>query len=353
LHDLGNHPSAQRDEQAQALIRAEVNRPFNLSSGPPIRAALVRVQADDHWFVLNMHHIVSDEWSLKVCFQELSELYTAHCEQRQPQLAALPIQYADYSVWQRDTLKGDLLEKQLAYWRENLQGPPPVLELPTDRPRPAVQTFRGTIQSRAMPRQLGEALTQLGARHGATLFMVTLAAFKALLHRYTQQEDVVIGSPIAGRNRVETEPLIGFFVNTLLLRTDIAGNPTFDELLRRVRETTLNAYAHEELPFEKLVEDLHPERAATNMPFTRVMFVLQNSTLGEMAWPGVTLRFVDCETDTAKFDLTMVLQVTDRGLVAQAEYNRDLFEANTIDRLLEHLEILLQGIAAKPSARLS
>src|SRR6185312_10740640 len=217
----------------------------------------------------------------------------------------------------------------------------------------AMQTFRGTIQSRVLPRGLGESLTQLGARHGATLFMVTLAAFKALLYRYTQQEDVVVGSPIAGRNRVETEPLIGFFVNTLLLRTDVSGNPGFEELLRRVRETTLNAYAHEELPFEKLVEDLHPERAATNMPFTRVMFVLQNSTLGELKWPDLTLRFVDCETDTAKFDLTMVLQVTDRGLVAQAEYNRDLFEAGTIERLLEHFEILLEGIAAKPGCRLS
>ncbi len=353
LHDLSGQAATQREEKAQALVRAEVNRPFNLSSGAPIRATLIRMQPEDHWFVLNIHHIVSDEWSLKICFRELGELYAAHCERRQPQLPALPIQYADYSVWQRETLQGDLLEKQLAYWRKNLQGPPPVLEMPTDHPRPAVQTFRGTIQSRVLPSKLGESLTQLGARHGATLFMVSLAAFKALLHRYTQQEDIVIGSPIAGRNRVETEALIGFFVNTLLLRTDISGNPSFEELLQRVRETTLNAYAHEELPFEKLVEDLHPERAATNMPFTRVMFVLQNSTLGEMAWPKLKLQFVDCETDTAKFDLTMVLQVTERGLVAQAEYNRDLFETSTINRLLEHFEILLAGIATNPKSRLS
>jgi amino acid adenylation domain-containing protein/FkbH-like protein len=353
VHDLSDRPVARRDEEAQALVRAEVNRPFNLSAGPPVRATLIRVQSDDHWFVLNIHHIVSDEWSLKICFRELSELYAANCEQRAPQLPELAIQYADYSVWQRESLKGEMLEEQLAFWREQLKGTPPVLELPTDHPRPAMQTFRGTIQSRVLRRELAESLTQLGARHGATLFMVTLAAFKALLNRYTQQEDVVIGSPIAGRNRMETEPLIGFFVNTLLLRTDVSGDPAFEELLRRVRETTLNAYAHEELPFEKLVENLHPERAATHMPFTRVMFVLQNSTLEEMTWPNLTLRFVECETGTAKFDVTMVLQVTERGLVLQAEYNRDLFEANSIDRLLEHFEILLEGIAADPRRRLS
>jgi amino acid adenylation domain-containing protein len=335
------------------LIRAEVNRPFKLSSGPPIRATLIRVQPDDHWFVLNIHHIVSDEWSLKICFRELGELYAAHCEKRAAQLPELPIQYSDFSVWQRDALKGQMLEQQLGYWRQQLQGPPPVLELPTDHARPAMQTFRGTLQSRVLRRELGESLTQLGARHGGTLFMVALAAFKALLYRYTQQEDVVVGSPIAGRNRMETEPLIGFFVNTLLLRTDLSGDPTFNELLRRVRETTLNAYAHEDLPFEKLVEKLQPERAATHMPFTRLMFVLQNSTLGEMTWPNVTLRFVDYETNTAKFDLTMVLQVTDRGLVAQAEYNRDLFEPATINRMLEHFEILLEGIAANPGQRIS
>ena len=353
FHDLSDHPAAQRDDAVQALIRTEVNRPFKLSSGLPIRATLIRVRPSDHWFVLNLHHIVSDEWSLGICFRELSELYAAHCEKRAPQLPELPIQYADYSVWQRDFLKGEMLEKQLAYWRDQLEGPPPVLELPTDHPRPAMQTFRGTIQSRVLRRELAGSLTQLGASHGATLFMVTLAAFKALLNRYTQQEDIVVGSPIAGRNRMETEPLIGFFVNTLLLRTDFTGDPTFDELLRRVRETTLNAYAHEDLPFEKLVENLHPERAATHMPFTRLMFVLQNSTLEEMTWPNLTLRFVDYETGTAKFDLTMVLQVTDRGLVAQAEYNRDLFEPVTINRLLEHFEILLEGIAANPGTRVS
>jgi amino acid adenylation domain-containing protein/FkbH-like protein len=353
IHDLSGRSAEQRESEAKALVNAEVNRPFDLASGPPVRATLIRLKPDEHWFILNIHHIVSDEWSLKICFQELKELYTAACEGRAPHLPELPIQYADYSVWQRESLKGEVLEEQLAYWREQMQGTPPVLELPADHPRPAMQTFRGAIQARVLRRELAGALTQIGARHGATLFMVTLAAFKVLLNRYTQQEDVVIGSPIAGRNRMETEQLVGFFVNTLLLRTSLSGNPSFDSLLRRVRETTLNAYAHEDLPFEKLVEKLHPERAATHMPFTRVLFALQNSTLEEMKWADLTLRFVDCETNTAKFDLTMVLQVTNRGLVAQAEYNRDLFETASIARLLEHFEILLEGIAENPARRLS
>jgi len=353
FHDVSHRPAAQYEADAQALVGGEVNRPFDLSSGPPARAMLVRLKPDEHWFVLNIHHIVSDEWSLKICFRELTELYAAHCEGRAPDLAELPIQYADYSQWQRESLKNGVLEQQLNFWREQLKGPPPVLELPTDHPRPAMQTFRGTIQSRVLRRELADSLTQLGARNGATLFMVTLAAFKALLNRYTQQDDVVIGSPIAGRNRVETEQIIGFFVNTLLMRTDVSGNPAFEELLGRVRETTLNAYAHEDLPLEKLVENLHPERAATHMPFTRIMFALQNSTLEEMKWPNLTLRFVDCETGTAKFDLTMVLQVTHHGLVIQAEYNRDLFEPATIERLLGHFEMLLEGVAENPSRRIS
>jgi non-ribosomal peptide synthetase component F len=211
----------------------------------------------------------------------------------------------------------------------------------------------GAIHSRIVLGEPPETLPKFGAGRGATLFMVMLAAFKALLHRYTQEEDIVIGSPIAGRNRMETERLIGFFVNTLLLRTDISGDPSFEELLQRVRETTLNAYAHGDLPFEKLVEKLHPERATTHMPFTRIMFALQNSVLEKLEWPDLTLRFVEVETGTAKFDLTLVVQVTGQGLVAQAEYNRDLFEPASITRLLVHFETLLKGIAENPARRLS
>ncbi len=353
IHDLSNRSLSHREEEAQSFVRTEVSRPFDLSSGPPIRATLIRLSAVEHWFVLNMHHIVSDEWSLKVCFRELTELYTAACEKRSPELPQLPIQYADYTLWQHDWLRGEVLDEQLAYWRAKLEGNPPVLELPSDHPRPAVQTFRGGIQSRVLPRELADSLTQLGARHNATLFMVTLAAFNALLHRYTEQDDIVVGSPVAGRNRMETERMIGFFVNTLLLRTSASGNPTFEELLRRVRETTLDAYAHGDMPFEKLVERLQPERATTHMPFARVMFALQNSLLEELRWPDLTLRFFDSDTETAKLDLTLVVQSTERGLVVQAEYNRDLFDPAWVGRLLEHFEILLKGVIARPQCRLS
>lgn len=353
LHDLTERSASQREAEARSLMREEVNRPFDLRSGPPIRAMLIRIKADEYWFVLNLHHIISDEWSLKICFEELTEFYTAFCQKRAPELPPLALQYADYALWQREWLKDELLEDQLGYWRQQLQRNPPVLELAPDHPRPAMQTFRGGIQSRQLPAELSESLMQLGTLHGATLFMVTLTAFKALLHRYTQQDDVIIGSPITGRNRMETERLIGFFVNTLLLRTDLSCDPTFEELLRRVRETTLNAYAHGDLPFEKLVEKLHPERAATHMPFTRVMFALQNSVLEELHWPGVILRFSDPETETSKFDLTLVIQVSERGLVVQAEYNRDLFERATVERFLEHFEILLKGVVENPGHRLS
>ena len=353
FHDLATGAAAEPESTAQSLVCAEVNRPFDLKSGPLVRATLICVRVDEYWFVLNLHHIVSDEWSLRIFFQELTELYTSRLEKRVPRLPETPIQYADYAVWQRNSLEGKVLEVQLSYWNEKLRGSPATLKLPADHPRPAMQTFRGSVHKRILPLELCDSLTQLGARNGSTLFMVTLAAFKVLLYRYTQQEDIIVGSPITGRNSVETELLIGFFVNTLLLRSDLSGNPTFEEFLGRVRETTLSAYAHGETPFEKLVEKLHPERAATHMPFADVMFALQNSPLEHAEWPGLKLEFCAPDTETAKFDLTLVLQVSDTGLVVQLEYNRDLFEPASMDRLLEHFEILLEGIVSNSQHRLS
>ncbi|HWI59618.1 MAG TPA: amino acid adenylation domain-containing protein, partial [Bacillota bacterium] len=268
-------------------------------------------------------------------------------------LLELPIQYADYAVWQRDWLQGPVLEQHLAFWRAQLGGNPPITELPTDRPRRPAPSFRGGNQARALSRELSKALQQLANAQQSTLFMVLLAAFKALLYRYTQQEDIIIGSPIAGRNRVETEGLVGFFVNTLPLRTRLEGNLTFEQLLARVREGTLGAYAHQDLPFEKLVEELQPERSLDHMPFAKLMFVVQNSLLEEMQWDGVKVQFLEVESDTAKFDATLVWQETSRGLVARVEYNSDLFEPATIGRLLQHLEMLLKGIVANPKQRLA
>lgn len=352
-HDLRHFPAADREREANTLVRAEVNRPFDLAAGPVIRGTLLRLADREHWFVLNMHHIVSDEWSLKICFRELTEFYTAFCEGRAPEVPELPIQYGDYTLWQRDWLRPELVEKQLAFWRKQLEGNPPVLELPADHPRPATQTFRGGTEPLVLPRELSAALKKIAEKHNATVFMVLLAAFEVLLHRYTQQDDIVIGSPVAGRNQLETERLIGFFVNTLLLRVDVSGDPKFCELLRRVREVTLNAWAHQDLPFEKLVERLHPERVPTHMPFTRVMFTVQNGVFEELRWPKLALRFIEPESETAKFDLTFVVQVGEAGLVLQAEYNRDLFETETITRMLSHFETLLRGVVANPDERLS
>ncbi|HYG35059.1 MAG TPA: amino acid adenylation domain-containing protein, partial [Clostridia bacterium] len=246
-----------------------------------------------------------------------------------------------------------MLQQQLSYWRERLAGHPPVTELPTNRPRGSSASFRGSCLTRTLGREVMERLKHLASRHDATLFMVLLAAFKALVHRYTQQEDILVGSPIAGRTRVETEPLIGFFVNTLVLRTSLAGNPTFEQLLSRVREVILGAYAHQDLPFERLVEELQPERSLNHMPFTRLMFAVQNSLLEQIELPGVRFQFLEVQSTTSKFDLTLVLQETSRGLVANVEYNSDLFEADTVTRLLQHFETLLHGIVAVPYQRLS
>ncbi|HWH70673.1 MAG TPA: condensation domain-containing protein, partial [Candidatus Sulfotelmatobacter sp.] len=342
--DLRGSPETERTAQLKQRIREEVNRPFNLGQDQLVRATLLQLKPAEHILVLIIHHIVADEWSLKILFHELAACYEEYRQGTPVTLPELPIQYADYAVWQRDWLQGPVLEQHLAFWRAQLGGNPPITELPTDRPRRPAPSFRGGNQARALSRELSKALQQLANAQQSTLFMVLLAAFKALLYRYTQQEDIIIGSPIAGRNRVETEGLVGFFVNTLPLRTRLEGNLTFEQLLARVREGTLGAYAHQDLPFEKLVEELQPERSLDHMPFAKLMFVVQNSLLEEMQWDGVKVQFLEVESDTAKFDATLVWQETSRGLVARVEYNSDLFEPATIGRLLQHLEMLLKGI---------
>ncbi len=351
--DLSAFPVARREEEARRLAEREVGRPFDLARGPLLRATLLRLDTDDHVLLLVMHHIVSDGWSLGVLTQELSALYASYSMGNPPQLPELPVQYGDVARWQRACLSGEVLEEQLACWKERLRGAPAALELPADRPRPAVESHRGATLSFLLPRPLSAALSALARREGATLFMTLLAAFQVLLHRYSGQDDLVVGSPIAGRSRVETERLIGLFVNTLVLRVDLGGSPTFRELLARVREVTLGAYAHQDVPFEKLVEAVAPPRDLSRSPLFQVMFMLQNMPAESMSLGSASLRPFAAPRSSSKFDLTLALQETEEGLAGAIEYATDLFDAATIERMAGHFQVLLESVAADPGRRVS
>jgi amino acid adenylation domain-containing protein len=343
------------DREAAVVRRAgeEGRRAFDLSAGPLFQAALLRLGAEDHVLLLSMHHIVSDEWSLGVLFRELSALYGAYREGRESPLPELAVQYADYAVWQREQLAGVALERHLSYWRDRLAGAPELLELPLDRPRPAVQTFRGAHQRIELSLELLERLQALGRSEGATLYMTLLGTFQVLLSKYSGSDDVVVGSPIAGRTRAEIEPLIGFFVNTLVLRTVLSGDPTFREVLRRAREATLGAYEHQELPFEKLVAELQPERSLSHSPLFQVMFTLQDAGGGGASLPGLELSGVGADRASSKFDLSLVLGATPEGLHGGLSYSTDLFDHGTIERMLGDLERVLEQVSANPDVRLS
>jgi amino acid adenylation domain-containing protein len=349
--DLSGLPD--RETKVQLLAGQEVRRPFDLARGPLFRASLFRLEPDEHLLVLTVHHVISDAWSLGVLFREIGALYRAFTRAEPSPLPDLPIQYADYAAWQRRTLQGKTLERELAYWREQLGALPPALELLTDRPRPSVQGTRGAKRSIVIPKRVSEGLTELSRREGATLFATLLAAFHTLLGRYTGQEDIVVGSPIAGRTQAETEGLVGFFVNTLALRLDLSGDPTFRELLHRAREVTLGAYAHQDLPFEKLVEELQPERDLRRTPVFQVALAYQNFPSHKLELPGLTLHSEPAESGSAKFDLMLYMWQRADGLRAVLEYNTDLFDAGTIIRMLGHFQTLLESIALDPDRRLS
>ncbi|HEV3050635.1 MAG TPA: amino acid adenylation domain-containing protein, partial [Longimicrobium sp.] len=353
MEDLAGLSEADREAAVRRRTGKEAARPFDLSAGPLFRAALLRLSAEEHVLLLSMHHIVSDGWSMGVLFRELSALYDAYRGGRESPLPDLPVQYADYALWQREQLEGEALDRQLSYWREQLSGAPELLELPTDRPRPPVQTYRGASVSVELSAELLEGLQALGRREGATLYMTLLGAFQVLLSKYGGGEDVVVGSPIAGRTRKEIEELIGFFVNTLVLRTDLSGNPSFRELLARVREATLGAYANQEVPFEKLVAELQPERSMSHSPLFQVMFTLQNAGGGGGALPGLSVSAAGAELESAKFDLSLALAATPQGLHGGLNYNTDLFERATVERMLGHLERVLEQVAADADVRLS
>jgi len=331
------------------LARRQAARPFDLAAGPLLRALLLRLGDHRHVLLVTLHHIVSDGWSLGVLVREASELYAAWTAGRAPQLAELSVQYADYSAWQREWLQGQVLDDEVDYWRQQLDGVPAVLELPLDRPRRARARQRGAQLRVRLGSEPSAALSALAQRRGATLYMVLLAAYQALLGRYSGQRDVCVGTPIAGRTQRETEELIGFFVNTLVMRGDLSGEPSFGELLARVRQTTLAAYGHQEVPFEKLVETLAPERDLSRTPLFQTMFILQNAPRPRLALGDATLTPLDLETGTAKFELTLSLEESDDGgLVGFFEYDRDLFDRSTVARLAVHYERLLSAAAAEP-----
>jgi amino acid adenylation domain-containing protein len=352
LLELAAEDASEREAEMQRLIREETAQPFDLARGPLLRAKLLRVAADDHVLLLTLHHIICDGWSIGVFMSELAALYEAYASGQQSPLAKLPIQYADYARWQREWLQGEVLEQQLSYWKEQLAGAPAVLELPSDRPR-SERTQPGAYSTFRISTETTKGLNELSRSHGATLFMTLLASFQTLLFRYTAQDDIVVGSPIAGRNRAETENLIGFFINTLVMRTNMSGDPSFSELLQRVKETALGAYAHQDVPFERLVEELQPERSLSHSPIFQVMLAVQHARSARLQLPGVSLETMAVGTEAAKFDLMLLLAEDAEGLEARLEYNRDLFEGTTIARLIGHFEVLVESVLRNPEQRLS
>jgi natural product biosynthesis luciferase-like monooxygenase protein len=351
LLDLSQLPESEREEQARRLAQLEAAEPFDLSRDQLFRVKLLRLAEDEHVLLLTMHHIISDGWSVGVLVDEVAALYEAFSAGRPSPLPELSIQYADYAVWQRAWLQGEVLGQQLSYWREHLEDAP-TLDLPSDHPRPPVQTYKGATYSFTFG-EIGEELQRLSQQEGVTLYMLLLAAFQVLLFRYCAQTDIVVGTPLAGRTRVETEPLIGFFINMLALRTDLGGEPSFSELLRRTRETALGAYAHQDVPFEKLVEELHPERDLSRTPLFQVMFVLQNAPMQMLNLSGLRLSPLEGNSSTAKYDLSLSMIEGSSKLSGSMQYNTDLFEAETIERMMGHFKTLLVSILENPRRRIS
>ena len=354
--DLSALEETARFAELERLATEEAQQPFDLSRGPLLRVRLIRLAPEDHVWIENIHHIVSDDWSMKVFTNELAELYKSYVQGKPSPLAELPIQYADFAHWQREWLQGEVLDSQVAYWKKQLGGNLPVLQMPTDHPRPSNQTFRGTQAKFLLPTSFYGALKNLCDQEGVTLFMLMLAAFQTLLHRYTNQEDIIVGSPIAGRSQVETEKIIGFFLNTLVLRTDLSGRPTFRELLARVREVCLGAYAHQEIPFEPLLEQLRIKRDLSRTPLFQTMLVLLNtpvtSPTSTADMMGLTFSPVKIDNGTTKFDLSLSLTETADGIDGVLDFNVDLFDPPTIQRLLGHFRSILEAVVRDPAVRL-
>ncbi|MDD5350311.1 MAG: amino acid adenylation domain-containing protein [Chthoniobacteraceae bacterium] len=352
ITDLSALPASAREAEVERRIAADALLPFDLATGPLVRAAVLRLGAEEHVLLLNLHHIIADGWSLGVLFKEWSAIYAAFCRGEKPPLPPLPIQYADFAAWQRDSLRGDVFAEQIAYWKARLDKAPPC-ELPLDHPRPVERTFRGAQESLQLSAPLARALDALCREEGATLFMTLLAAFKTWLARQTAQADLCIGAPFSMRGSAEAEGLIGFFINTLVLRTDLSGNPTFREALARVRETALGAYAHQDVPFDKLVEILQPSRSLNRTPLFQIFFNQLNFPEEAVAFPGVATRPLPTLQTTSKFDLTLYVTVQAEGIDLQAVYNAALFDAAHIAAMLRQLRCLLEQISADPDRPLA
>jgi amino acid adenylation domain-containing protein len=351
--DLQDLPEIERESAAQQKLTQLAQQPFDLAQSSLIGAVVIRLSPEVHQAIFTMHHIIGDGVSIEIFLQELTALYTACANDRSSPLSDLPIQYADFAVWQHQRLESGILAAQLDYWKQQLSGSLPILQLPTDRSRPPIQTHRGSYQFFELPQHLAVDLQSLSQRAGVTLFMTCLAAFQTLLYRYSGQEDIIIGTPISGRNRTEIEGSIGCFINTLALRTNLEHNPSFQELLSRVQQVALAAYAHQDLPFEKLIEELNPARDLSRSPLFQVMFIFENQPRDNWALPGLTITPIALPSTISNFDITLDLQATATGIKGGIEYNTDLFDPTTIERMLGHFQILLAGIVANPAQRIA
>ncbi|MEG5035145.1 amino acid adenylation domain-containing protein [Microcoleus sp. AT3-D2] len=348
--DLQHLPETQRNAEVLRLAEVEAQQPFDLAQGPLLRATLLKLSAAEYVVLFAMHHIISDGWSAGVLLREIATLYEAFSNNKPSPLPELPIQYADFADWQHRWLQGEVLQTQLSYWQQQLVGAPPVLDLKKIAIKLPILPQKNTGDSFVLPANLSEKLKTLSRQEEVTLFMTLLAAFQTLLYRYTNQDDIVVGTDVANRNRAETEPLIGFFVNLLVLRTSLSGNPSFRELLRRVRQVALDAYAHQDLPFAKLVEALRPDRTASTTPLFQVLFVLQNTPMPAWEFSDLTLTPLEFDTGKAKFDLVLFMEETKQGVVAKWKYNSDIFQPQAIAHLSNNLEALLNSIVRQPDA---
>ena len=353
LVDLRSLSEGSRKMEIARLVNLEAQHPFNLAEGPLLRARVLRAAADEHILLLIMHHIITDGWSRGVLARELDILYSSFSDGQNSPLPELIIQYADFAFWQRQWLDGPLLDTQLDYWKQKLHDSPAILELPTDRPRPMVQTYRGASETLVISNGLSKKLNELSRKQGVTVYTTLLSAFDVLLCRYSNQTDILVGTYSANRNRSELEGLIGFFVNTLVLRTDLAGDPTFRELLARVRQVAIDAFAHQEVPFEKILEAMQVERARSHTPLFQVMMIYQNAAEGRLKLAGLDKSPVTLERTRANFDLTVVIQRRREGLQAMFEYNVALFDRSTVARMGGHFVTLLEDIVTNPEKRIS